>query len=71
MAGCGRTARRESNFDRKVDGFLRQRDEITAILDIESCLIGPRAVLESLATGEAKPSELLLKWQLECLELAE
>jgi hypothetical protein len=71
MAGCGRTARRESDFDCKVDAFLRQRDEIIAKLDIESCLIGPRAVRESLAAGEAKPSELLLKWQLECVGLAE
>jgi hypothetical protein len=71
MTGHGRTARREWNFDRKVDELLRIRDETAAKLDIESSLIAPRAVLETLAAGEAKPSELLLKWQLQCLELAE
>jgi hypothetical protein len=64
-------ARRECDFDRKVDEFLRQRDETAAKLDIESCLIAPRAVLETIAAGEARPSELLLKWQLQCLDLAE
>ena len=30
-------------------------------------LIGPRAVLESLAAGDAQPADVLLKWQRECL----
>jgi len=71
MAGRRRTARRECDFDRKVDELLQQRDEVSAKLDIESCLIAPRAVLETIAAAEAKPSELLLNWQLECLDLAE
>ena len=63
--------KRDRDFDRKVDELLRHRDEAAAKLDIESCLIAPRAVLETIAAGEFKPSELLLKWQLECLDLAE
>jgi hypothetical protein len=63
--------KRDRDFDRKVDEFLRQRDDAAAKLDIESCLIAPRAMLETIAAGEAKPSELLLKWQLECLDLVE
>ena len=63
--------KRDRNFDRKVEELLRQRDETAVKLDIESSLIAPRAVLETIAAGEAMPSELLLKWQLECLELAE
>jgi hypothetical protein len=63
--------KRDRDFDRKVDELLRIRDETAAKLDLESCLIAPRAVLESIAAGEAKPSELLLKWQLQCLDLAE
>ena len=63
--------KRDRDFDRKVDELLRQRDEAAAKLDIESCLIAPRAVLETIAAGDAPPSELLLKWQLDCLNLAE
>jgi ribonuclease D len=63
--------KRDRDFDRKVDALLQHRDAIAAKLDIESCLIAPRAVLETIAAEEARPSELLLKWQLECLDLAE
>lgn len=63
--------KRDRDFDRKVDELLRQRDETAAKLDIESCLIAPRGVLESIAACESSPSELLLEWQLECLNLSE
>jgi ribonuclease D len=62
--------KRDREFDRKVDELLRHRDGIAAKLDIESCLIAPRAALETIAANEAKPSELLLKWQLACLDMA-
>ena len=63
--------KRDRDFDRKVDELLHHRDAIATKLDIESCLIAPRAVLETIAANEAKPAELLLKWQLQCLDLAE
>jgi hypothetical protein len=44
---------------------------VAAKLDIEGSLIAPRAVLECLAAGDAKPADMLLKWQRECLGLTD
>jgi ribonuclease D len=59
--------KRDRDFERKVDALLQARDLAAKSLDIEGSLIAPRAVLESLAAGEVKPSEVLLKWQREQL----
>ncbi len=62
--------KRDKDFDRRVEEFLRTREQAAAKLDIEGSLIAPRAVLETLAAGEAQPGDLLLKWQCACLNLA-
>jgi len=67
----GKRRKRDKNFERKVDELIRRRESITTKLDIEDSLIASRAVLESIAAGEASPSQLLLKWQCECLDLAD
>ena len=67
----GKRRKRDKNFERKVDELIRRRESITSKLDIEDSLIASRAVLESIAAGEASPSQLLLKWQCECLDLAD
>lgn len=59
--------KRDRDFDRRLDALLADRDRVGAQLDIEGSLIAPRAVLECIAAEEAKASELLLRWQLECL----
>jgi ribonuclease D len=61
--------KRDRDFERKVDALLKARETAASQLDIEGSLIAPRAVLESLAAGDARPSDLLLKWQRECLKL--
>jgi ribonuclease D len=61
--------KRDKDFDRKLDDFLRRRDQIAAKLDIEGSLIAPRAMLESIAAGEVAPGAVLLNWQLECLAM--
>jgi ribonuclease D len=61
--------RRDRDFDSKVDALLADRDRAAAKLDIESSLIAPRAVLENIAADNVKPSEVLLRWQLQCLGL--
>jgi ribonuclease D len=66
---AGKRRKRDRDFDKRVDGMIQSREEAAAALDIEGSLIAPRAVLESLAAGEAKPSEVLLSWQRECLGL--
>ena len=63
--------KRDKDFERKVDDLIKLREQAAGKLDIEGSLIAPRAVLECLAAGDAKPSDLLLKWQLECLGFEE
>jgi len=65
----GKRRKRDKDFDRIVDDLLKTRENVAAKLDIDSSLIAPRAVLESLAAGESQPEEVLLKWQRECLGL--
>lgn len=63
--------KRDRDFERRVESLIKSRDEAAAKLDIEGSLIAPRAVLECLAAGDAKPSDVLLEWQRECLGLAD
>lgn len=67
----GKRRKRDRDFDRKVDELIKGREKAAGKLDIDGSLIAPRAVLESLAAGDAKPSDVLLKWQRECLGLGE
>lgn len=61
--------KRDRDFESKVDELIKLRENTAAILDIDGSLISPRAVLESIAAGDSQPSEVLLKWQLECLDM--
>ncbi len=63
--------KRDRDFDRKVDALLANREKIATELDIDGSLIASRAALELIAEGAAKPSELLLKWQRDCLALTD
>jgi ribonuclease D len=66
---CGKRRKRDKDFEKKVDALIKTREQVAAQLDIEGSLIAPRAVLETLAAKEAKPSQVLLCWQRECLGL--
>ncbi len=59
--------KRDRDFEHKVDILIKGREQAAAKLDIEGSLIAPRAILESLAAGDAQPADVLLKWQRECL----
>jgi hypothetical protein len=61
--------KRDKDFESRVGELIARREKVAAELDIEGSLIAPRAVLESLVSREGTPTELLLKWQCECLEL--
>lgn len=63
--------KRDRDFDRRLDALLADRERVSAKLEIEGSLIAPRAALESLAAEDSKPSDLLLKWQRECLGMAD
>ncbi len=66
---CATRRKRDRDFEKKVDVMVKIREKVAAELDIEGSLIAPRAVLESLAAGEVRCEDVLLKWQRECLEL--
>lgn len=65
----GKRRKRDRDFDRKLDGFLKNREKVAEELDIEASLIAPRAILEGIAANEIDPKEALLNWQRECLRL--
>jgi len=67
----GKRFRRPNDFDDRLDALLKRRNEVAAGLDLEPSLIAPRAALEALSGEQAKPSELLLNWQMELLQLDE
>lgn len=60
--------KRDRDFDRKVDELIKAREQAATTLDIDGSLIAPRAVLESIAAGDAMPADVLLRWQLGCLD---
>ena len=59
--------KRDKDFEKKVDDLIRKREVAAAELDIEGCLIAPRATLEALAGGDLEAPETLLQWQRQCL----
>lgn len=61
--------KRDRDFDTQVDALIAKRNTIAAQLDIDSSLIISRSVIETLAANEAPPHELLMKWQLNLLDL--
>ncbi|MBC8126371.1 MAG: HRDC domain-containing protein, partial [Gloeobacteraceae cyanobacterium ES-bin-144] len=68
---CSKRRKRDRDFERKVDDFIKMRDHVASELDIEGSLIAPRAVLEAIAGNEVEPKQALLKWQRACLKMAD
>ncbi len=64
--GTGR--RWNSSQEKRYEDLARKRDKAAASLELESAVIAPRAALEQIAL-EADPSEHLLQWQRDVLEL--
>lgn len=62
--------KRDREFDQRVDALIQSREQVATALDIEGSLIASRAILESIATGEVLPMDVLLDWQRECLGMA-
>jgi ribonuclease D len=64
--GTGR--RWNSSQEKRYEDLARKRDQAADSLELESAVIAPRAALEQIAL-EADPSEHLLRWQRDVLEL--
>ncbi len=67
----GKRRKLDRDFERKLDALIQTREQVAAALDIDGSLIAPRSVLEGLVADDANPAEVLLKWQRECLGLAD
>jgi ribonuclease D len=67
----GKRRKRDRDFERKVDEFIKTRQEVASSLDIEGSLIAPRATLEAIAEESVAPAEVLLKWQCACLGMGD
>ncbi|MCE2959491.1 MAG: ribonuclease D [Akkermansiaceae bacterium] len=65
----GLRRKKDRLFDERVDALIAQRNKVANDLEIDGSLIASRAVIESIAANEAKPTELLMKWQLKVLDL--
>jgi ribonuclease D len=65
----GLRRRRDSEFDTRVARLISVRDAKAAELDIDSSLIAPRSIIESISDGEVDPADVLLGWQRSCLAL--
>lgn len=61
--------RKDADFDRALDVFLKKRETLAAELNIESSLIIARSTAESIVAGEVAIEESLLPWQRELLGL--
>lgn len=61
--------KKDAAFDRAVDEIIQKRDAAASALEIDPSLLIARSVAESLAAGELQPSDCLLPWQREQLQL--
>ncbi len=64
---AGKRKKRDRDFEHRVELLIKTREREASRLDIEGSLIAPRATLESIAEGEVRPADVLLKWQQACL----
>jgi len=65
----GKRRKRDRDFEHKVEILIKAREQAALRLEIEGSLIAPRAILESIAAGDASPSDVLLSWQRDCLDM--
>lgn len=61
--------KKDAAFDRAVDEIIQKRDAAASALEIDPSLLIARSVAESIAAGELQPSDCLLPWQREQLQL--
>lgn len=61
--------KRDRDFDAKVDSMIACRNKVAQDLDIDGSLLASRSVIESIASDEAAPADLLMSWQRELLGL--
>jgi ribonuclease D len=62
-------SRRSSDANRRAEELRERRDKAAADLDLEPAFVAPRAALESIATEQARATDLLVPWQREILRL--
>ncbi|BCX46525.1 ribonuclease D [Haloferula helveola] len=66
----GLRRRRDRDFDQRVNDLIGRRNKIAKELDIDSSLLGSRAMIEALAAEDEGYESQWMDWQKECLGLA-
>jgi ribonuclease D len=61
--------KKDAAFEKEVDKIIQKRDQASSALDIDPSLVIARSVAESIAAGEVSPSDVLLPWQREQLQI--
>ena len=61
--------KKDAAFEKEVDKIIQKRDQASSVLDIDPSLVIARSVAESIAAGEVSPSDVLLPWQREQLQI--
>lgn len=61
--------KRDRDFDQRVDAIIARRNQIATELDLDGSLIASRSVIECVAGDEVQPGDVLMKWQLDLLEI--
>ena len=56
-------AKRDPEYDEKVERIIKSKNKIAEELDIDSSLLSSRATIEAIVRGESDPQQVLMKWQ--------
>lgn len=65
----GTRRRRDRDFDQQVAQFIKRRNRIAEDLNIDSSILGSRAMIEATVAEDPGHEEPWMSWQKECLEL--
>ncbi len=61
--------KRDRDFDDRVDSIIARRNAVSSELGIDGSLIASRSVIESIASNESAPADVLMNWQLKLLDI--
>jgi len=60
---------KDQAFEDQVSALSEKRNEIASELKIDSSLLISRATIEAIAANEVEPVDVLMKWQIELMDL--
>ena len=60
---------KDEAFEGRCDALSAKRDAVAAELDIDASLVISKATIESISANEVEPASVLMRWQIELLDL--